>query len=87
MGGPLEDVARLTMLSVSGNKNAIRVVIKGEDDVKLCCMTSDMTALKMSGKSAYATWLSFADEGEASQSRYVVEALLTYWLCFVSRVV
>lgn len=31
----LEDVARLTMLSMSGDKNAIRVVIEGKDEAML----------------------------------------------------
>lgn len=70
----LEDVVVLTMLPIYGEKNAIGVTL-----VKLEYQNFALTSSKSYGK-AYASWIRFLDEGEVSQSRLEVEALLSYCL-------
>lgn len=49
----LEEVSRLTMLPMFGDVNAIEVVLREEDEEKLCCLTSAMTTFKRSDRSTY----------------------------------
>lgn len=74
----LEDMARLTMLPMFVETNAMGVVLEERDEMKLMYMTSVIITPTMSGKSTYTTWPQFFDEGDGSRSCYVVEAFLTY---------
>lgn len=71
----LKDVVWLTILSIFGETKAMGD-LKGEDEQKLCYLTSAMTSVRSFGKSTYATWLGFFINGEGSWSRCLVKAFL-----------
>lgn len=64
-----KDVARLTMLPMFGEANAMELSWRRY-------LTSAMTASKTSCKATYATWLRFFDEGDDNRITYVDEAFL-----------
>lgn len=86
MGGVhiyLEDMRRLTMLSMFWDMNAMGVVIEGKDEVKLQYLTFGMTVSKRFGRSTYAAFWDFSMNRMAVEAN-VVEVFLAYWLsCFV----
>lgn len=55
----VEDMARLTMLPIFREVNAMPVVLEKEDEMKLRYLTSTMTTLKMFGELTYPTWIHF----------------------------
>lgn len=68
----MEDVARLLVLPMSRDVNAMGVILEGEDEVKLRYLTSPMTASRTSGKSIYATSIRFSNEGGDNRSDSVL---------------
>lgn len=56
------------------------IVLEGEVQVRLKYLTTAMAASTSTGKSAYTTWLRFFYEGDGSQSEFMDEAFLAYWL-------
>lgn len=60
----------------------MRVVLKGEDEVKLDNLNSAMIASRTSDNSSYATWINF-NARDGSMSDYVIEAFLAYWMLWV----
>lgn len=61
-----------------GEANAMGIVLKGGDQVKLKYLTAATTALRSSGKSTYAMLLRFFYEEDGSRSDFVVKAFLSY---------
>lgn len=68
----MEDVARLPVLPMFGDVNAMGVALEGEDEVKLCYLTSAMTASRTSDKSIYVTSIRFSNEGDDNRSGSVL---------------
>lgn len=62
------------------NRNAMGVVLKGEDEAKLRYLTFAMTASKMHGKLTYTAWLRYFDKKRAELVRVLGGTLLAYWL-------
>lgn len=55
-----------------------------QDQVKPKYSMAAITTSRSSGTLTYATWQRFFDEGDASCTNFVVEAVLAYWLsCYV----
>lgn len=64
----LKDVAKLIMLPMFKETNHIRVVLEEKGEMTLKYSSYAMTASKTSGKSSYAIWARFFDEGGVSKN-------------------
>lgn len=60
------------MMSMFIETNCVGVVLEKDDKMKLKYLTTVMIALMTSGKSTFATWLRFFEEGMAAE--------VTMWL-------
>lgn len=52
----LEEVVRLTTLSLYGKANSMGTVLEGDDQTKVKHLTTAMAASKTFGNLTYATW-------------------------------
>lgn len=77
----LKDVTRLTMLSLFWEVNAMGIVLKEDDQTNLKYLTVAMAASETYGKSTCAIRFGFLMRGMAVGVN-VVEAFLSYWLCW-----
>lgn len=55
----LEDVVAITISSLFGDKNAIGIVLKGEDEMTLQLLTIVLSSSKILGKFTSASWIRY----------------------------